>query len=161
MTVKELIDVSSFCDLVEVVVRDHGHGKWIQGYTVGKNAKLCPCHWTSALREKYNVRYNQTVYLEEGVEEDAQMGNAGLPMKIICKDVRKIPDYIGKLQVCEVQPRNIPHIHKDGLTHNDFAYDIDCFPDGYEEPKEEPKEEPMMKGQLSVEDLLNGTADNI
>lgn len=160
MTVKELIDVSPFCDLVEVVIREHGHGKWVQGYTVGKNAKLSPCHWTKELREKYKASYNQTVYLEDGAEEDAQMGNRGLPMKILCRDVRKLPDYIGNLIICDVQPRNIPEIHKNGLTHNDFSYDIDCFPDGYEPPKEE-KEEPMMEGQLSVEDLLNGTADNI
>lgn len=36
MKIRELIDVCPNCDVLEVVVRDHGHGKWIQGYMIGK-----------------------------------------------------------------------------------------------------------------------------
>lgn len=161
MTVKELIDVSSFCDLVEVVVRKHGHGRWVQGYVIGKNAKLCPYNWTAELRERYNVRYNQTVYLNDGDEVDCIAGSPELPMKVICKDVRKIPDYIGNLTVCEVQPRNIPQIHRDGLTHNDFAYDIDCFPDGYAPEPEEKKaaeEDKQLEGQMDIMDWWGESA---
>lgn len=160
MTVKELIDVSPFCDLVEIVVRAHGHGTWVQGYRVGINAKLYPVNLSTKLREKYHLKSYQssTIYLEEGQEIDCTQG-PHLPMKVICKKVTQIPDYIGKLTICDIQPRHIPEIHKDALTHNDFAYEIDCFPDGYTPESENEKEKAIKEnkeidGQLSIDEWI-------
>lgn len=160
MTVKELIEISPFCDLVEIVVRSNGHGKWIQGYRVGKNAKLYPVNLSVKLRKAFGMESYQsgTIALDEGQEIDCEHGR-GLPMKVICKDVRKIPDYIGNLKICDIQPRHIPQIHRDALTHNDFAYDLDCFPDGYipesEKQREEAeKEAKEIDGQLSIEEWI-------
>lgn len=163
MTVKELIDVSPFCDLVEVIVREHGHGQWVQGYRVGKNAKLYPVNLSVKLREQFGQKTyeSHTIVLEKDQEIDCEQGR-GLPMKVICKDVAKIPDYIGNLKICDIQPRHIPQIHRDALTHNDFAYDIDCFPDGFvpESPKEQEKAQKVieeMDGQMSVDDWFANT----
>lgn len=163
MTVKELIDVSPFCDLVEVVVRDQGHGKWVQGYRVGKNAKLYPVNMSLKLRERFHQKSyeSRTVVLDEGQEIDCEQG-MGLPMKVICRDVRKIPDNIGNLTICDIQPRHIPQIHKDAMTHNDFAYDIDCYPDGFV-PESITEQEKATKiaddidGQLSIEEWITNS----
>lgn len=133
MTVKELIDVSFSCDCLEIVVREEGCGRWIQGYRIGKNAELFPVEVTKEVIEKYKLegqRRGSVIQLEEEQEIDCEHG-IRLPMKVICKDVKRIPDYIGNLKVCHVIPRNIPRLHKDGLTHNNFSYEIDCYPDGY------------------------------
>lgn len=156
MTVKELIDVSPYCDLVEVVVRKNGHGQWIQGYRVGKEAKLYPCNLTKEVMERFKVESHlKTVHLQEGQEVDCSHGSRELPMKVICKDVSKIPDNIGKLIVAHVQPRHIPSFHKEQLTHNDFAYNIDCYPDGYV-PEVEKKDTDWenLEGQLTIDDWL-------
>jgi hypothetical protein len=52
MTVKELIDVSPSCDIVEIVIRNEG--KWVQGYRVGKNAQIYPCEYSVEALEKGN-----------------------------------------------------------------------------------------------------------
>lgn len=160
MTVKELIEVSPFCDLVEIAVRDQGHGKWVQGYRVGINAKLYPVNLSIKLREKYNLKSYQsrTVDLEEGQEIDCTQG-LNLPMKVICKKVTQIPDYIGNLKICDIQPRHIPQIHKDAYTHNDFAYELDCFPDGFVPESENEKEKAIkenkeMDGQLTIDEWI-------
>ena len=154
MTVKELIDISPFCDCVEVVIRNNG--KWVQGYTVGKNAKLYPVNLSTKIREKYHLeRYkNKTISLDEGDEVDCEHGR-GLPMKVICKDVSKIPEYIGNLKINHVQPRNIPIIHGDSLTHNDFYYDIVCFPNDFiPEIEEKTDKNEQIEGQMRIEDFI-------
>ncbi len=131
MTVKELIDVSPFCDGVEVIVRKNGNSTWIQGYRVGKDAKLYPVNLNPEVMRRFGVESHQkTISLKPGDEVECYHGGR-LPMKVICKDVKHIPPYIGNLTVCHVQPRHIPSIHGDALTHNDFLYDISVFPDGY------------------------------
>jgi hypothetical protein len=76
-------------------------------------------------------------------------------MKIICKDIRKIPEYIGNLKIRDVLPRHIPMLHRDVLTHNEFQYDIVCYPEGWtpEVPKVE-KQEENLDGQMSIEEMI-------
>lgn len=148
MTVKELIDVSFACDLVEIVVREEGFGRWIQGYRIGKNAKLFPVEITKEVLEKYKLEQGarRVIPLNEGQEIDCTHA-INLPMKVICKDVKRIPDYIGNLKVSHVIPRRVPRLHNRPMETNDHAYEIDCFPNGYVEPVEEPKQEKDMEGQ--------------
>lgn len=156
MTVKELIDVSPFCDGVEVVVRDHG--RWVQGYRVGKDAKIYPVNLNPKVMQRFGVEsYHKTIFLKEDDEVDCEQGR-GLPMKVICKDVRKIPDYIGNLIVNDVQPRNIPQIHGEALTHNDFLYDICVYPEGYVPEKEVKEKKPddwSLDGQMTIEEWMS------
>lgn len=149
MTVKELIDVSFDCDLVEVVVREEGFGKWIQGYRIGKNAELFPVEITKEVLEKYKLEQGRrrVIPLEEDQEIDC-MHAINLPMKVICKDVKKMPDYIGNLKISYVIPRKVPVLHKGVMVNNDHAYDITCYPDGYVEPVEEQKQEKDLEGQI-------------
>ena len=148
MTVKELIDVSFDCNLVEIVVREEGFGRWIQGYRIGKDAKLFPVEITKEVLEKYKLEHEgrRVIPLGEGQEIDCTH-SINLPMKVICKDVRKIPDYIGNLKISYVIPRNVPRIHNRPMTDNSHEYDIACYPEGYVEPVEETKSEQDMEGQ--------------
>jgi hypothetical protein len=156
MTVKELIEVSPYCDTAEIIIREHGHGRWLQGFRIGKMVKIYPCDKCTEYRKKL-AKDDQRgwIYLDKGVEVDVEVCR-DLPMKVICKDVSKIPEHIANLQICSAQPRHIPQYHKDGLTHNDFAFEIDCYPDGFVMPTEEKREkkEEQLEGQTSIEDFL-------
>ena len=155
MTVKELLDVCPCCDLVEVVVRKGGDGLWIQGYRVGEDVKLFPAEiWKETLEKNKLKKTGSCAYLAPDQEVDTTRG-IHLPMKVICKPVHKIPDYIGKLQVCYAIPRHIPMLHKDPATHNEFSFDISAYPDGWEDKQEpeEKKPETDLLGQMTLEDL--------
>lgn len=158
MTVQELMDVMSFCDLLEVTVRKTGRGQWIQGYRIGKDAKIFPSEQSKEMREERGLKFyeNKTLYLEDGAEVDVKKG-INLPMKIICKDCHKLPEYIGNLEVCDALPRNVPQFHKDALTHNNFALDVDCYPDNYTPekyiPSKDVTEEAIEDQQISLFDL--------
>ena len=133
MTVKELLDAALFCDLAEIIVRQNGGGKWIQGYRIGKNAKIYPSEVTAEMKEAREIKeYFATINLKEG--EVVEFNKTGilnqLPMKVICKDCRDcLPEEIGRLRVKRFQPRHVPSFHKEQLTHNDFALEINCYPE--------------------------------
>lgn len=155
MTVKELIDASPFCDTVEVVIRDNG--KWVQGYRIGKNVKIFPAEQSAEYIEKRNLnRFKiKARILDEGEEIDVQKP-ISLPLKIICKDVKKMPDYVGNLEVDHILPRHIPSYHKEQLTHNDFLYDITAYPPDriVTEVEEDPKQEKQIEGQMDISEWL-------
>lgn len=153
MTVKELVDVSDFCDILEITVRSEGHGRWIQGYRIGQNVELFPADINPEVIEKLHLdRFARSYVLEEGQEVDTVRGR-DLPMKIICKDVHKIPDYIGNLRICCVWPFHVYPLHKNTLTKNNHGYDICCYPECWEEPEDKPKEV-VLKGQMSLEEMM-------
>lgn len=154
MTVKELMEISPFCNLAEIVVRKGGNGEWIQGYRIGKDAKIFPVDITKEVLEKYKLeKIGSCAYLEPDQEIDI-MHAIRLPMKVICKDVHKMPDYIGNLKISIVIPRRVPAIHKkDPMVSMDYEYDITCYPEGWKEPEEEQKEEKDLEGQMRMEDL--------
>lgn len=158
MTVKELLEVCPSCDLVEIVIRAEGSGKWIQGFRIGKDAAVFPAEITKEVIEKLRLERNHrgTAYLEEGEEIEFRKLGAQLPMKVICQDVKKLPEHIANLRVCWAQPRTIPRLHPDPLTDNRFSFDISCFPDGYEEPEEEGKKDTQLVGQMSLADIVGG-----
>ena len=158
MTVQELMDVMPYCNLLEIVVRQTGHGKWIQGYRIGKDAKIYPSEYTVEEWEKRSFRSyeRKVVHLEEGTEVDIRHGY-DLPMKVICKDCHRLPENVGRLEVCSVLPRHVPQFHKEALTHNDHSLDVSCYPDNYVAEKYIPCKDVTVKGiegQMSLFDLL-------
>lgn len=44
MKIRELLEVSPFCDTIEVVIRKEGNGMWLQGFRASKNAKAVAHH---------------------------------------------------------------------------------------------------------------------
>ena len=164
MTIQELMDAMPSCDLAEIVIRKTGHGQWIQGYRVGKEAKIFPSEYTVEEWERRELRYidRKTRYLEEGTEVDIRHGR-DLPMKVICRDCHKLPEYIGQLEVCSIQPRNVPHFHGDQLTHNEFSVNVDCYlPDAPErfiecEDVTTKRIDDQIDGQMNITDFLGGT----
>ena len=159
MTVKELIKVSPSCDLVEITVREHGHGRWIQEYRIGKNAAVYPSEITEKLKERYQIQTRKRIDLKPGDEVDAMVYN--YPVKVICRDVSKIPENIGRLKICTVQPRHIPGFHKEAMMHNDFSYEINCYPDGYtlEPKKKEKPQDDDLDGQMNIIDFLKNDGE--
>ena len=159
MTVQELMDAMPWCDLLEVVVRQNGHGKWVQGYRIGKDAKIFPSEYTVEEIENKQFRsYNpRTIDLEEGTEVDVRHG-FDLPMKVICKDCHKLPENVGRLEVCDIIPRHVPSFHKDALTHNNHSLEVNCYPDNYVAERYIPSKDVTVKGiegQMSMEEWLN------
>lgn len=159
MTVKELVDAAIFCDVVEIVIRENGgHGKWIQGYRIGKEAKVYPSELTMEIRELMGLESykSKTYYCKTGEVLDVNRA-AALPMKVICKDVRKMPEEIGNLEVASFIPRHVPYIHRDSLVSNAHEMEIDCYPadvipDKFIECKVVQTEQ--LEGQMSIEDLM-------
>lgn len=152
MTLQELLDASPFCDSIEVIVRKEGHGMWIQGYRIGKNANIYPSEITAELRELKGLKeYGSTsAYLDEGEEVDVKIGSH-LPMKVICKDCHKLPNNIANLEVCSIQPRHIAYLHKDIMTHNEYSLEVFCYPDNYvTEKRIETKEDANLIGQMDI-----------
>jgi len=164
MTVQELMDVMPYCNLLEIVVRKTGHGQWIQGYRIGKEAKVFPSEQTVEEWESHSFRSNdhRIIHLKKGQEIDIGKGY-NLPMKVICKDCHKLPEHIGSLEVCSVQPRHIPQFHKEALTHNDFALNVNCCPDNYVPEKHisskdvttKAIESEQIAGQISLFDYMD------
>ena len=134
MTLKELLDAATFCDLAEIIIRTSGRGRWIQGYRIGKDAKIYPSEVTAEIQEARGLKVEYSTHsinLKENeivdVNHSAIMDK--LPMRVICKDCRKgLPKELWNLKVCDFQPRHIPTFHKEQLTHNDFALEINCYP---------------------------------
>lgn len=167
MTVKELIEAAPNCDSAEIVVREHGSGKWMQGYRIGKGIEMFPCEFTIEFQEtldksgkKYtygkHIDGRQARHLTTGEVRDVYH-SINLPMKLIKKDVSKLPDIVANLQVCSFQPRHIPSFHKEQMTHNDFTLDINCYPEGFcpelVEEKLKDKTSSEMDGQMSLFDM--------
>ena len=165
MTVQELISVMPFCDLLEVVVRQTGHGRWIQGYRIGKEVRVFPSEASAEFRESRALKEyeNKTVRLHEGEIVDVKhFYHADMPMKIICKDCQnKLPDYVGRLEVAFVQPRYIPAFHKEHMTDNSFCLEVDAYPDNYvSEVFIESKDitQKQLTGQMSISDFIGATS---
>lgn len=164
MTVKELIDAAPFCDSAEIVVRTEGSGQWIQGYRIGKDIYMFPCEYTIEVQETLKGdTWNRQIDgrnqppLTKGEIRDIFHGSK-LPMKLIKKDVSRLPENVAGLTVSSFQPRHIPSFHLAQLTHNDFLLEINAYPEGYEFTEEQEKEEKtkdnQIAGQVSLMDLL-------
>lgn len=158
MTVQELMDAMPFCDLAEIVIRKTGHGQWIQGYRIGKNAKIFPSEYTVEEIEKRSFRSyeRRIIHLEEGEEINIKHG-FDLPMKVICRDCHKLPENVGRLEVCDIIPRNVPTFHGEALTHNNHSLEVNCYPDDFIPERIVESKDVTVKqidGQMDIMDLL-------
>jgi len=161
MNVKELVSAAPNCDSVEIVVREHGSGRWIQGYRVGKDIEQFPCEYSIEVREaidghKYtkHIDGRSEKRLNKGEIRDVLHG-MNLPMKLIKKNVEHLPDNVAQLQVCSFQPRHIPSFHREAMTHNEFTLDINCYPEGWKpEPPKVEKTSDDIEGQMNLFDLM-------
>lgn len=157
MTVKELVDAAPNCDAIEIVVRTNGCGQWIQGYRISKYAEQWKAEHTVEMQEKVVKVYgDKAPDLTDGEIRDVYHGY-NLPLKIIKRDVSKLPDYVANLQVFSFQPRHIPSFHREQLTHNEFSLDINCYPDGFvPEVESEKKDDPnkQLEGQTNIFDFM-------
>lgn len=168
MTIRELVEVAPFCDSLEIVIRENGCGQWIQGYRIGKEVEQFPYEKRAEVQEAIlpsgkKVTYMRTLSddkasrrLTDGEIREIVTGSK-LPMKIIKKDVSKLPDEVANLNVCHFQPRHIPSFHRELLTHNDFMLEINAYPEGWTKPKEETKKdqkEEQLEGQTDIFDFI-------
>lgn len=166
MTVKELVESAPNCDALEIVVREKGCGKWIQGYRISKFAEQWKSEHTVELQEKLDasgIKYNKVIKeygdksprLKEGEIRDVMHGY-NLPMKIIKRDVSHLPENVAGLQVCSFQPRHIPSFHREQMTHNEFSLDINCYPEGFVPELEEKKKDlnEQLEGQTDIFDFI-------
>lgn len=161
MTVKELIDAATFCESVEIIVRENGCGQWIHGYRIGENVEMFPAECTAEFRDGATnyLRGNQLPKMTSGEIRDIYHA-INLPMRIIKKKVSSIPDSVSGLTVCYFQPMNIPVLHKSSAFHNSFTMEIDCYPDGYQPDVLESKskqESEQLEGQTDIFDFIGGT----
>ena len=155
MTVGELIEVfGDNLKNIEVVIRENGDSKYIQGYRVGEHAEIYPYEKRVELIEAgIKDDYHKQVRLRHGAIKDVlQIG--GLKMKVIAKKVKNAPEYIKELEICHAIPRRIYQLHGEQLINNTFDLEINCYPDGFE-PKEEPRQKPKGEElqQLSIFEL--------
>lgn len=160
MTIRELLEVSPFCDTIEAVIRKNGCGQWLQGYRVGKEVRVYPIEQSREFIELKGLnQYDRSSYrLAPNEIIDVLRGGNNLKMKIICKEPLKAPNEILDLEISHIQPRHIPMYHKEALTHNEFSYDIDCYPPAYriEIQDTEKKEivDKQLEGQTNIFDFI-------
>lgn len=162
MTIKELLEASPSCDTIEIVVRKNGHGQWLQGYRIGKEVRVYPIEQSREFIELKGLKqYDRSSYrLAPDEIIDVLRGGNNLKMKIICKEPLKAPNEILDLEISHIQPRHIPMYHKEALTHNEFMYDIDCYPPDYQfeitETEQRVIVDKQLEGQINIFDFIEG-----
>lgn len=153
MTVRELVECATFVKNVEIVIRTIGESsKWIQGYRIGKDAKIYPYEYRAEVREK---NPHKTETLKPGEEADV-IHSQELPLKVIAVDPQKMPDAIADLEVRWYQPRHLFKLHKEQLTSNDFDLDIVAYPPKVAKELKKPiqdKASSELEGQMSLDDF--------
>lgn len=153
MKVGEIIEIfGDNLKNIEIVIRENGDSKWIQGYRVGEDAAIYPYEKRVELIEA-GIKDDQhkTQRLRAGqIKDILKIGN--LKMKVIAKKVKNAPDYIKELEICHAIPRRIYQLHGEQLFNNTFDLEINCYPCGYIPEEREP--EPVQDlQQLSIFDL--------
>lgn len=168
MTIRDLVfGADGDLEGMEIVVREGGKGRWIQGFRISKKAKLYPADCTIENRELYpwvkkdkNGNYNCAI--PEGESLVIHQPFRDFPVKVLCIDPQKAPKEVLDLEVARYLPRNIPVIHGQALFNNEFSLEIWAYlPEPSEKPaiyQEVKKAEidDQLEGQMSIEDYLGG-----
>ena len=171
MTVRDLVfGASESLEGMEIVVRENGGGKWIQGFRISKKARLYPIDSRVEEREKHPW-VKETCPRGSGLNCPVPEGEVvtvyqdtfNYPIKVMCIDPRKAPKNVLDLEVRRYLPRNIPTLHGQKLFSNDFSLEIDCYePEKmeklamYREVVEDKIEDDQLAGQMSIEDYWGG-----
>ena len=165
MTVRELLEASPSCDTIEVVIRKNGHGQWLQGYRVGKDVRVYPSEQTREFIELMSLNTYEGKSYKLSPNEIVKVVKIGnnLKMTVICKEPLKAPKEILDLEISHVLPRYIPMYHKERLTHNNFMYDIDCYPPDYQveivQTEQKSIVDKQLIGQTSIFDFIEKGGD--
>lgn len=168
MTIRDLVSgADGDLEGMEIVVREGGKGRWIQGYRISKKAELYPIDSTIENRELYpwvktNSHGDYCCDVPEGETLVVHQPFRDFPIKIMCIDPKKAPKEILDLEVSRYLPRNIPVIHGLRAFNNEFSLEIWAYlPEPSEKPaiyREVKKAEidDQLEGQMSIEDYLGG-----
>lgn len=168
MTIRDLVSgADGDLEGMEIVVREGGKGRWIQGYRISKKAELYPIDSTIENRELYpwvktNSHGDYCCDVPEGESLVVYQPHRDFPIKIMCIDPKKAPKEILDLEVSRYLPRNIPVIHGLRAFNNEFSLEIWAYlPEPSEKPaiyQEVKKAEidDQLEGQMSIEDYLGG-----
>ena len=139
MTLKELIDVSN-CKAFEVVIREHGYGKWIYAYKIGEKVQVGKFDYY----EHSNGKWEQSRRFFHP-EKEIEVGRFDGACKclIIPKPISKLPKKVWNLQV---ESFRYGVVVESGIDHSYDCLAINCFPEGWAEPEpekvaEDPKEQ--------------------
>lgn len=163
MTVRDLVEHTYSLEGMEIVVRENGGGKWIQGFRISKKAELYPCDVRIENREKHpwineDERLRHGVKLPIGEIVEVSMAYNNMPTKVMCIDPKKAPKKILDLEVKDYLPRNMPTVHGQQLFNNDFSLEINCYPPDMQEKIADFREineiSPQLEGQMSIEEFL-------
>ena len=167
MTVRDLVECAPELEGMEIVIRENGGGKWIQGFRISKKAQLYPSDVTIEHRESYpwideDELQRHGLDVPEGEVVDVKRGSllCLLPIKVMCIEPKKAPKDVLDLEVRYYLPRNIPTIHGLKLFNNSFSLEINCYPPEKQEKLAiyqeviEKKENEQLAGQMSIEDFL-------
>ena len=182
MTVGELIKVSPWCELIEVVIRVNGCGKWIYGYRIGKDVKIYPSEVSAEVKELRSLK-EYTPYGNKRIVKphDGDVYEIGkefagtMKIKVICVDIRRrLPKEVADLEVYEVKPGKVRMESKIGDWNSwEHTYYIDCLPPDPGQMdrilKETTRQQAIEEdGQMCLEDFMNqgrgekdGTAQTI
>ena len=160
MTVRDLVSCAPELEGMEIVVRENGGGKWIQGFRISSKAKLYPADMTIEHKELHpwideNERLRHGQRVPEGEIVDIRTGTllSQLPIKVMCIEPRKAPKDVLDLEVRWYLPRNIPTVHGERLFHNSFSLEINCYPPERQEKLAMYREvDEQREGQMNIED---------
>ncbi len=171
MTVRDLV-IGADYDLegMEIVVREGGKGRWIQGFRISKKARLYPVDSTIENRELYpwiktNKNGDYSCDVPAGETLVIHQTHKDFPVKVMCIDPIKAPKEVLDLEVSRYLPRNIPVLHGQALFNNEFSLEIWAYiPESSEKPaiyQEIKKAEidDQLEGQMSIEEYLEGLSD--
>lgn len=174
MTVGELMEVSPFCELLEVIIRKEGHGQWIYGYRIGKDVEIYPAEYSAEIQELRSLKeytpYNnkQIVKLKDGdvfqVTKEYMPLQNDLKMEVICKDVHtRLPKKVADLEVSNIVPRTIHVRRPQGLSgdwvSSGHEFELWCYPpeQGIRIETRQQASKPSEiedSGQMTIEDLM-------
>ena len=174
MTVGELMEVSPFCELLEVIIRKEGHGQWLYGYRIGKDVEIYPAEYSAEVQELRSLKeytpYNnkQIVKLKEGdvfqVTTEYMPLRNDMKMEVICKDVHtRLPKKVADLEICQIRPRKVHMESKIGDWSSwEHSYIMDCFPQAHGiriETRQQASKPSEIEnsGQMTLEDLMRAT----
>ena len=105
MTIRDLVSgADGDLEGMEIVVREGGKGRWIQGYRISKKAELYPIDSTIENRELYpwvktNSHGDYCCDVPEGETLVVHQPFRDFPIKIMCIDPKKAPKEINIIRV--------------------------------------------------------------
>ena len=142
MTVKELIDVA-VVDAVNIIVREHGCGKWLYAYKVGECVQVGKY---DCIRDKDGVLKNVgKAYIPDNKIEVCRIDGQCRTL-VIPKSLKYIPKEVQNLEIYNFRSSYV-------TTASERGMEIFCYPKGYFVPSLPFIAEKTDENQLSLFDI--------